>query len=304
MFKAKILLGLPLAGKSTWVKSNGDGYNVVSADFYKENHPEYCPDNVTEELHLWSTEEARKEVHELSEKYVDFIMDGGGINNSYTKKIISGLHLKGYTVELVHVKTPLEVCLERNKLRERKVPVSDIEFKAGKEFKQFHELSEMCDKVTVVNYFTNKHIFVDMDGVICALGTLPVIGGKIDFVNTEIYKHLDPVTQVIDKLDSLEARGYTLYILSGTVNSFSYEEKNYWLDKHFNIPKERRYFVNSGRHKAEMLNCLVKKLKLDKKDVTLVDDTQATLYSVKSLCMNPMHVSEFLVHKFNSICYT
>jgi predicted kinase len=304
--RAIILLGLPLSGKSTLIAENKDvfkNYTVVSADSYKEEHEDYDPNNA-HLLHEWSIEQAETQMNRLSDTVItkgkthNIIMDGGGINNSYTVRIIEMLKDRGYRVTLVHVNTPLQVCLERNKVRARKVPEESIIDKAAKQIMQFNRLSNIVHKVEVVEYFTNKNIFVDMDGVIAALTTLPKVGGKIDFVNSEVFTHLKPVTVVIEKLLELKSRGYKLRILSATPNSFSFYEKNTWLDKYFDIRHEDRFFVNSGQHKAEMLANLATKFKLDKRDVTLVDDTHSTLYAVEALCMKPMHISEFLAFNF------
>lgn len=290
-------MGLPLAGKTTWINENVVTGDIVSADRLKEEHPDYDPENA-HLLHEWSVAEAEKLLNELSTSGKDIIFDSGSINNRYTKRIIAALKSREYTVNLVHVKTPYQVCLERNKTRTRKVPEQEIIDKAIKENAQFYKLKELVDGVEVVDYFTNKHIFIDMDGVIAALSTLPVIDGEIDFVNGEVHRYLSPVTPIINKLYGLVFRGYTLYILSATPTSISMEEKNEWLDKHFDVAKERRYFVNRGIYKAEMLRGLVKKLKLDKKDVLMIDDLHDTLYKVKDAGMNSMHPTEFLIHKF------
>jgi len=229
----------------------------------------------------------------------NIIMDGGSINNSYTMRIINMLQVKGYSVKLVHVKTPLLVCLDRNLERVRKVPREEIIFKAQREKKQFNKLRELVDELEVVEYFTNEHIFIDMDGVLAAQTTLPIIDGKIDFVDSEVFIHQEPVMQVIKKFRKLAEAGHKLYVLSAMPTSISYKEKMAWLDENFDIvPEENRFFVNQGQHKAEMLNDLRKMLKLGKHQVTLVDDTHTTLYDVLEAKMNPMHVSEFLTYKF------
>ncbi len=272
--KAKILMGLPLAGKSSWlnVEDNVRDYKIVSADAYKESHKDYNP-NKAFLLHEWSVKKAEKVMNLLSDEKIQLIMDGGGINNSYTTRIIKMLQEKGYYVELIHIKTPIEVCLKRNSIRERKVPVEAIIEKSAKENAQFQILSNLVNKISVIEFFTHEHIFIDMDGVLAALTTLPKINGKIDFVNSQLFKYLPPVQMVIDKLNALDPAKHKLYILSAIPNSFSYIEKMKWLDKHYNIPKDRRHFVNSGRHKAEMLENLRQFYKLKKHQVTLIDDT-------------------------------
>lgn len=297
---AVILMGLPLSGKTTWIESQKDllEYIIVSADVIKENHPDYNPDKAYL-LHEYSVEKAEKLMNLYSDSGHDLVMDSGSINNSYTVRIINMLKSKGYKVKLVHVKTPLLVCLDRNELRTRKVPKEEIIEKSQKEKKQFHRLSQIVDEIQIIEYFTNKNIFVDMDGVIAAQTTLPIIDGKIDFVNSEVFIYQDPVKPVIEKLNELHKLGYNLYILSAIPTSISLDEKNKWLDKHFPIvPKEKRFFVNQGKHKAEMLDDLRRMFKLNKQDVTLVDDYHDTLYNVLNLRMNPLHVSEFLTYNF------
>jgi 5'(3')-deoxyribonucleotidase len=182
--------------------------------------------------------------------------------------------------------------------RGRRVPETAITDKALKEVSQFHKLKFASDLVEVYDYFTNKHIFIDMDGVIAAQSTLPIVNGEIDFVNGEIHKWQKPVTPVIEMLERLQSKGHELYILSATANSTAYDEKQDWLDENFNLPKDRRFFVNQGRHKAEMLNNLRRKFKLEHKDVVIIDDMHTTLYDAKKRGMNAMHPSEFLTHEW------
>ena len=300
MSKAIILMGLPLAGKSSWIKENidTDEYRIVSADVIKENHLDYNP-YAADKLHQYSVIEAENMMIQLSNMGRHIVMDTGGINNSYTVRIIEMLKTKGYIIQLVHIKTPYQICIQRAHDRERKVPNEEIIKKAIKEKSQFHRLIKIVNEHKVVDYFTNKHIFVDMDGVIAALSTLPIINGEIDFVNGEVHRHLSPVIPIIKKLKKLERIGYTLYILSAAPNSFSINEKNEWLDANFNIQLDRRFFVNQGRHKAEMLDNLHIKLKLKKNDIMMLDDFHDILYKIKDRGMNAMHVSEFIIFNFH-----
>jgi predicted kinase len=299
--KAIVLMGLPLAGKTTWIQQNVDSeiYKIVSADALKERHPDYDPENA-EALHEWSVQRAEEFMNHYSKNY-NIVMDAGSINNSYTKRIILMLKSKGYFVQLVHIKTPYYICLKRNKERIRKVPEEAILKKAAKENLQFNTLIPLVNNYQVVEYYTNKNLFIDMDGIIAALSTLPIINGEIDFVNTKVHLYLKPVKVVIDKLLDLQNKGYNLYILSAIPNSFSYNEKNEWLDKYFDIPKENRFFVNQGRHKAEMLENISEYLQIEKKDITMIDDIHDTLYAVQKREMNCMHISEFLTHEFKPL---
>jgi len=297
-------LGLPLAGKTTWLKEfekNTDiNFLYISADDLKEAHSDYDPEN-TEILHEWSVAEAEKQVRDACKKKMNFIFDSGSINNSYTIRILDYIRAHRYCIELVHIKTPYKECLRRNQLRTRKVPQEAITDKALKETSQFYKLKELADEVTIVDYFTYEYLFIDMDGVLAAQGNLPIVAGCIDFVNGEIHRWQEPVMPVIDKLNILSGRGHKIFILSAIANSTALDEKHEWLDIHFNVPKANRYFVNQGRHKAEMLDNLRRKYKLNPSQVVLVDDMHTTLQMVEERGMKPMHVSEFLTYNFKKI---
>lgn len=301
MKEAIILMGLPLAGKTVWLDENniGSTHKIVSADNIKETLKGYSPEEASL-VHEESVQKARLEVFKLAETGENIAMDGGGINNSYTVGIINNLQARDYRVKLVHIKTPLNVCLDRMKSRKRKVPIEVMRDKSVVEDKQFHRLSKIVDEVEVVDYFTYKHIFIDMDGVLATYRVLQKFDGKVDFVNNEKFRHLEPVKVIIDKFKELAAKkGKELYILSAIPTNISMNEKNDWLDEHFPIDPKRRWYPNAAKHKPEMLEGLRKMYKLEKKDVVLVDDTHDTLYAVESLGMRSMHISEFLTFNFD-----
>ncbi len=140
---------------------------------------------------------------------------------------------------------------------------------------------------------------MDMDGVLSTHPIILPIGGKIDFVNREFFRYLDPVSVVIDVLIRLNSWGRKLYILTGTPNSFAYDEKQEWLDNYISIiPRKQRFFVNQGKHKVEMLLNLIAKFRLPKEEVLLVDDVHSTLVEARQAGINAMHPSEFLTHDF------
>lgn len=121
MKKSILFIGLPGSGKSTYILNEIQGYYIVDADDIKTSHPEWnkeCP----ELIHEWSVKEAEKEMNRLSDMGVDICMDSGGVNNRYSLRIMNMLKSKGYCIDLIHMDTPLGVCLKRNSERERKVP--------------------------------------------------------------------------------------------------------------------------------------------------------------------------------------
>ncbi len=125
MPKAILFIGLPGSGKTTYVRNNIRGYHIVNADAIKKTHPKW-DSQYPEKVHIWSVMEAEKMMTEYSDIGVDICMDSGGVNNRYSLRILNMLKSKGYYVKIIHINTPLEICLERNRIRERKVPEYDI----------------------------------------------------------------------------------------------------------------------------------------------------------------------------------
>ena len=118
---AILFIGLPGSGKTTYIEKNIKGYKVVSADELKYSNPDYDPAH-PDLIHQWSVIEAERLMNEYSDDGIGICMDSGGVNNSYSLRIINMLKSKGYHVELIYINTPLDVCLERNRMRERFVP--------------------------------------------------------------------------------------------------------------------------------------------------------------------------------------
>lgn len=154
--KAILFIGLPGSGKTTIVEERySSDYHVVSADLIKQQHPDYDPNN-TEPLHEWSVAEAEREMNVLSDEGKDICMDSGGVNNSYSLRIIGMLKSKGYHITLVYVDTPLDVCLERNRERLRKVPESAILEKSKKICSCLEKQMAECDEFIHIQYDKNK----------------------------------------------------------------------------------------------------------------------------------------------------
>lgn len=131
MKEAILFIGLPGAGKTTYIENNIKDYTIVSADEIKYQHPEYDPFD-PQKTHQWSVKEAERFMNEYSDLGIDICMDSGGVNNSYSLRIINMLKSKGYRVKLIYVDTPVDVCLERNQKRGRLVPENVIIEKSQK----------------------------------------------------------------------------------------------------------------------------------------------------------------------------
>ena len=293
MKKAVLFIGLPGSGKTTIIKEQYSNYNVVSADVIKETHPDYDPKN-SEKIHEWSVSEAEKQMGLLSDKGKDICMDSGGVNNSYSLRIMSMLKSKGYHLTLVYVDTPVHVCFERNKSRERQVPEAAIFDKAQKLEDCLIKQKLVVDNFIHIPYFTNKNIFIDMDGVLAHYQKLVRDErGNVDYVNHNIFLRGLPVKPVIDTL--YKFKDSRMFILSASPNSFCNKQKTDWLKEHFPIVQEDDIiFVGKAEYKPIILGQLLQKYKIDKKDCTFIDDFHDLLIGGLNLGINAMHPSELL----------
>jgi predicted kinase len=97
MKEAIFYIGLSGSGKSTHIKEQNYDYPIISADSLKENHPDYNPNN-THEIHEWSVKEAEKMVYDAISVGNNFVFDSGGVNNSYSKRIMTKVKDYGYNI--------------------------------------------------------------------------------------------------------------------------------------------------------------------------------------------------------------
>ena len=131
---AIFFIALPGGGKSTLIESRKykkDRYTIISADTIKESHEDYNPLR-PDLLHEWSVEEAESQAYFYASNGMNFVFDGGGVNNSYSLRIINKVKEYGYKIHLIYIKTPLMICLDRNSKRDRKVPEQSIVEKSYK----------------------------------------------------------------------------------------------------------------------------------------------------------------------------
>ena len=311
MKKAIFMLGLPGSGKTTWIqnnvkiyrgngkKINGDEYAFVSADEIRVNHPNYrqeTPDSIQQEC----VKIAEENVYSYSKTGSNIVMDAGGINRKYTINIIYNLKSLGYNIKIVFINTPPEICISRNRKRiennERFVPEMSIIEKSYKLIKSIEILKDVCDEFETVNYFTDKNIFVDLDGTVAEYQNLPFDeNGNINFVEYEVFRHSKPVNEVINKLRKLEQSGRKIYIVSASPNSIANVEKFEWIQKHIPfIKKENIYFVGNKQYKYIFLEELMHKLKLNACDCMAIDDDHNVLLSYSKIGINAIHPSKFL----------
>lgn len=297
MNEAIFMLGLPASGKSSFIEENySNDYTIVSADNIRLKHPDYNPRR-PQDIHEECVALAEKRMYEIAKTKSDVVMDGGGINNTYTLRIINKMKEYGYTTKVVFIDTPTQVCIDRNKQRilhgERFVPDSAIIDKAYRLKKSIEILNPICDEFIRVPYFTNEHVFVDIDGTLAEYQNLPVDNdGDINFVGYGVFKYSLPVNEMITRVKMLQKMGKEIYIISASPNSIANTEKLVWLNKHVNfIEHDHIYFVGNKNFKHTFLKHLMLKLNLKPNQCMVIDDDHRILDLYRTVGVNPVHPS-------------
>jgi len=151
MSKMIFTMGLPASGKSTTLRKVYGDIEIIDPDAYKENHPEYDANNPAA-LHEWSQIETEKRFAKVVAEPVEIIaVDGTGVNAEKMVRRIIQAQAAGYKTELVYVKVPLRVAIERNAKRARTVPEHIICQKALDITTSFEIVSSYVDQVTVID---------------------------------------------------------------------------------------------------------------------------------------------------------
>lgn len=113
-----MMIGIPGAGKSTWIQNNHPELPVVSRDIIRvelgmcEPGQKYAGTN-EEENEVTMHEYMR--MGQYCSEGQDFIVDDTNTHKKYRKQMIDFLREKGAKIVFVHLDTPLDVCKERRK---------------------------------------------------------------------------------------------------------------------------------------------------------------------------------------------
>ena len=120
MARATVSAGLPAAGKTTYLKKYAERTNALYL----------CADDVREEIYgdvleqndpgyIWSIVHQRAQLH--LQEGGDVVIDGTFVKRQDRIRLLQALTAAD-CVELRWFQTPFQVCVERNRKRERRVP--------------------------------------------------------------------------------------------------------------------------------------------------------------------------------------
>jgi predicted kinase len=116
------VMGLPAAGKSTWITKYLPNYDWIDPDKLKARHPDYDP-HQPHRVHEWSKQLAMAKFKDIL-KYPCglWVLEGTGADADEMVYNIKAAQHAGYSTSLVYVKCALNKAVVRNTYRERIIP--------------------------------------------------------------------------------------------------------------------------------------------------------------------------------------
>jgi predicted kinase len=120
------VMGLPAAGKSTWITKYLPTYGWIDPDRIKGLHPKYNP-REPHLVHQWSKTIAIQMFNNvLKRRRGSWVIEGTGANAEEMVFNIKTAHNAGYATSLVYIKCTLTKVIVRNTYRARNIPVDII----------------------------------------------------------------------------------------------------------------------------------------------------------------------------------
>ncbi len=221
-----LTVGIPASGKSTWSKAESKRdqgiVRICRDDFRQMLQSSQMMQGKGEELVSQLVESSIRQA--VSEGY-DVIVDQTNCNPKYLRKLISFCQYLD-DVSLQFFDISLKEAMERNSLREMKVPDSVIKNMHNNYDKVRKDFDDFYDKIDMIKYVPDvsrpKAVIFDIDG------TLAIMGDRSPYDWKKV--GLDsPNYPVVEALRTYMERGYNILIFSGR-DSVCHEETMQWLE--------------------------------------------------------------------------
>ena len=150
MKTATFTMGVPAAGKTTIVESMYKDTTIIDPDKIKEGFVGYNPLE-SSVFHAESQKIAEKQFKLAILGEEDFVLDGTGTNAEKLIRRITEAKSCGFKINLIYVVVPLKISLERNRNRQRVVPVQIVVEKYQDIRYAFDAVAPHADSVLVIN---------------------------------------------------------------------------------------------------------------------------------------------------------
>jgi len=118
MLIAVITIGIPGCGKSTWAAQHPE-LTEVNLDLCREK---ICGDAGNQTVTPQAVVLHRHLIKQAAKSRLDLVVSDTNIHPVHRKQLISDLRSLGYNIKIIYFDVPPEVCIERNKLRDKQVP--------------------------------------------------------------------------------------------------------------------------------------------------------------------------------------
>ena len=120
-FEVVVMVGLPLAGKDTYIKENLSHMHVISLDDIREEFNVSPRDN-SSKIAMFAKDRA-KDYLRLKEP---FVWDATNIVSDTRKKLCDLFPSYGARVKFIYIEVPYNELISRNRIRARSVPIKVI----------------------------------------------------------------------------------------------------------------------------------------------------------------------------------
>lgn len=255
----KLMRGLQASGKSTiahaWVAENPDWRIRINRDDLRTQTANK----------LWGLTHHQEQTVSLLEEAmassalsadISVVVDATHLRASHVKRWYDFANKRGVPVSVHDVDTPLEVCIERDKVRIKSVGEDVIRdyhkrfFVKGKLPElPVNEAPEVAGRAYTPNPDLPKAVWVDVDGTLAErvhpLAVQPVRG---PFDENRVFEDA-VIEHALDTVVALKNHGYKIVIMSGRSDA-CLEETTRWLNHH-GVPFDDIFMRKSGDQRKD-----------------------------------------------------